>query len=153
MKNTVLRRLLALRAIGAAYARRLWWQLMPLAVVLVCLPYILLFWLLSLSPWMWLLFIPVSIVTGVTVVISIVYYLVIRRVTPRQTAAQREMVQDIITRLDEIQAFAGIPRLVLIIRLVRSIAAPSQDDYLTNIFARADIRSQFSALEKSFSDY
>lgn len=141
---------LALRAIGAGLAMRL---LIPVAVI-AALVFILLFgsalWLTTLSNWWWLLLIPLTSVFCIALAIGFVLFSLIRYVRPTQTDAQRRAVGQFISKLQNIAEIAGTPKFLLLFRVVKSIASPNKNTYLSDLVSNKELAGDFRALQRLF---
>lgn len=142
--------LLAVRAIGAEFARKLWLNTLVTAVIIGTASLALLLWLVSLSSWWWLLAIPVSIFISVAMVVLVVFRLLVSHVRPAQTVEQKHQVSEFIKKIEAVQAFTGTPRFIILFRTVRSIAAPSSESYLQSVFETKNLKKDFSAIVKNF---
>lgn len=147
---TVQSSLLAVRAIGAAFARRLWWTGAIWAFVPSVILIMLLLWLTSLNSWWWLLALPIGIGISVALVLLAIFHLLINHVRPVQTAAQKTQVANFVEKLQFASEITSTPKIIMLFRTVRSIAAPKSDRYLQNIFETKDLKKDFQDISRSF---
>lgn len=144
---------LAVRAIGAEFARGLWWSALITALILSALSIALLLWLVSLSGWWWLLAAPIGIAMSVVTALLIVFHLLIRHVRPKdQTSEQKMLVSSFVNKLRFVSEITGTPKFIMLFRTIRSIAAPKSDTYLQEIFETKNLRKDFQAIAASFKN-
>lgn len=136
----------AIRAIGACYAQQLFWWVAGYFIGAVILIGSGIIWLTTISGWWWLLFLVFMVAACVGAGLLGVFYLLSRYVTPKQTAEQRAAVKQFITKLRATADVVGTPKIILLFRLVRSIAAPSQKNYLQTLC------EQTGSLQKDFAN-
>ncbi len=141
---------LAVRAIGAAFAHKLWWTSTIWAAIITATLIILLLWLTHLSTWWWLLALPIGIGISVAMVMLIIFRLLITYVRPTQTTAQREQVGKFVEKLQFASEITSTPKIIILFRTIRSIAAPRSDNYLQSIFETKDLRKDFQSISRSF---
>ncbi len=143
---------LAIRAVGAELARRLWLPVVVIALVVAVALGVLLGWLVSLDAWWWLLALPIIIGLSVVAVLLTVFFLLIRYVRPQLSQSQKKQVQQFVDKLQLLQEISGTPKFIILFRTVRSIAAPRSDSYLSDLFNTKDLARNFSSIAKSFND-
>ena len=141
---------LAVRAIGAEFARSLWVSSLIGAGVISALLIGLLTWLTSLSNWWWLLAIPFGIAISVAVIILIVFRLLITYVRPEQTAQQTKLVKAFVYKMQSTAEIIGIPKSIMLFRVIRSIAAPKSEPYLQQLLEAPELKKEFQEISKSF---
>ncbi len=143
---------LAIRAVGAELARRLWLPIVVIALMVAVALGVLLGWLVSLDAWWWLLALPIIIGLSVVAVLLTVFFLLIRYVRPQLSQSQKKQVQQFVDKLQLLQEISGTPKFIILFRTVRSIAAPRSDSYLSDLFNTKDLARNFSSIAKSFND-
>ena len=142
---------LAVRAIGSEFARRLWVGVAITALAVMVVAIALLVWLTGYSPWWWLLAVPIGVGLSVGMSILIVFWLLLRRVRPPQTSTQKQQVRQFVDTLSNVSEVAGTPRVILLVRVIRSIAAPRSDPYLENIQRTKNVVQDFLTISKTFA--
>ena len=143
---------LAIRAIGAEFARQLWVSSLIVAIIISSLAVALLLWLSSLSGWWWLLAIPFGISISVMVVLLIVFFLLINHVRPSQTSTQKEQVRLFVDKLRFASEITSTPKVIILFRTIRSIAAPKSDSYLKEIFETKNLKQDFQDIARTFKE-
>lgn len=143
---------LAIRAIGAEYATRLWRSSIYTTIIAAAVSVGLLLWLTSLSSWWWLLAIPIGIGLSVAAGLLAVFRLTIRHVRPKESQTQRELVQAFVSKLETASELVGTPKFIILFRVIRSIAAPRSDSFLGDIVSTKHLKKEFQAICQSFND-
>ncbi len=140
-----------IRSIGAEFAKRLFTPIAIVAGVLSSLLVIGVVLLGTLNAWWLLLLIPVIIVVCVGAGVLTIVWLVIRTVRPPQTKTQRLGVQAFVDKLQRLSETVQIPKIVLLFRIVRDIAAPRKDGFIGSIADdTASLKSDFRELQQLF---
>lgn len=142
---------LAIRAVGAQLALRLYKPTVIGAGVALALLLGGTYWLTTLSPWWWLLFIPLVSISFVLIAVAFVILRLIYYVRPKQNKLQRQAVNQFTDRLQGLADFAGTPKFLILFRVVRSIAAPTKSTYLANLARNKELASDFRKLQKLFT--
>ena len=142
---------LAIRAVGAEYASRLWKSSIYTTIIVSAVSIGVLLWLTSLSTWWWLLAIPVSIGVSVAVGLLAVFRLTIRHVRPKENQTQQELVRAFVNRLETASELIGTPKFIILFRVIRSIAAPRSDSFLGDIVSTKHLKKEFQAISQSFN--
>lgn len=109
------------------------------------------FWLTTFSEWWWLLFIPVVIMLCVGLAIGIVALLLIRYIRPDQTKKQKQAVSQFVDKLQGVADIVGTPKIIILFRVIRSIAAPSKEPYLSDLVANKELVGDFRKLQQLFT--
>lgn len=141
---------LALRAIGAEFATRLFIPVVSIAAIIMALVAGGIWWLTTLSQWWWLLFIPVTSLFCILVGVGFVVFSLIRYIRPPQTNTQKKAVKQFVNRLQTIAEVTGTPKFIVLYRVVQSIAAPSKDAYLFDLIENRTLITEFTELQRSF---
>ena len=141
---------LAVRAIGAEFARGLWLSAFIGALVIATPLVALLSWLTSQNPWWWLLDIPVGIILIVTAVLLVAFHIFIRSVRPAQTPQQKEHVKAFAQKLQFASEISSTPKLFVLFRVIRSIARPTSETYLQNLLETASLQKDFVRIIQLF---
>ena len=142
--------LLAVRAIGAEYANRLWKTILIWASIVGAILIGLLTWLITLSNWWWLLALPVIVALSVAATVLIIFFLLVRYVRPEQSRAQHKKVKKFADKLQFVTEITSTPKVIILFRTVRSIAAPKSDRYLQEIFEAKDLKKDFAEIAGTF---
>ena len=141
---------LAIRAVGTAFVMRLYIPVVVAGSLIFVLLSMGTWWLTTFSPWWWLLFIPLIILFSVAIGIAFVVFSLIRFVRPVQTKTQAQAIKAFINRLQNVAEIVATPKFLILFHVVRSVSAPSQDTYLTNIVQNKELVSDFRAIQRSF---
>lgn len=144
--------ILTVRAIGAALALRLAVPVIIITVIWFAVFFGGTLWLTTLSGWWWLLMIPLTSLFCIALGVGFVFFMLIRHVQPQQTTAQKRAVKEFVDKMQHVAEIAGTPKFLILIRVVRSIAAPTKDTYLSDILQDRQLVSDFKALQRSFRD-
>ena len=142
---------LALRAIGAEFVIRL---CIPIAVIILAGFALLMasaYWLTTFSGWWWLLFIPITSLFIVLCTVGFVVLMLVRFVRPLQTKAQQKAVKQFVDKLQGVAEIVGTPKFIVLFRVVRSIAAPSSNTYLSNLVEDRELAKDFREIQASFN--
>lgn len=143
---------LAVRAIGAEFARQLWVWCLTISLIVSALFIALLMWLTSLSVWWWLLALPIGVGISVVAALLTVFFLLIRYVRPPLNASQKKNIKAFVSQLQFVSEFTSTPKFLLLSRVVRSIAAPKSNRYLQDIFETKNLKKDFQAIVHSFRE-
>lgn len=144
--------LLAVRAIGAEFARQLWIQCL-IGVLVVSIPLgVLLVWLTYHNTWWWLLDVPVALIVAVAVALLAVFHGFVRSVRPRQTAHQQQQVREFVGKLQLASEVTSTPKFIVLFRTIRSLTRPRSNDYLQKIFETKTLHKDFNAIRTSFRE-
>lgn len=135
--------LLTVRAIGALYGKRIWLGVTLTAAALSLVLIALCIWLISLSGWWWILAILVGMAISIASVVLAVFRMVLRSITPTQDQEQKAAVKAFVEKLDFVKELTATPKVVILFRLIRSVAAPSSEKYLEDIFASRRLKDDF----------
>ena len=143
---------LAVRAIGAEFARQLWVSSFIISGITGAIFVALLLWLTSLSAWWWLLALPIGVGLSVAIALLIVFHLLINYVRPVLSSQQKKEVKSFVGRLQFVSEFTSTPKFIILFRVIRSIAAPKSDTYLQDIFETKNLQKDFRSITQSFKD-
>jgi hypothetical protein len=144
---------LAVRAIGAVFARTLWQSTLIAALLISIASIALLVWLVPLSGWWWLLAAPIGIGISVAIALLVIFHLLIRYVQPaNQTLEQKTLIAAFVQKLQFASEITGTPKIIMLFRTIRSIAAPKSDRYLQDIFETKNLRKDFHTIISSFEN-
>jgi hypothetical protein len=144
---------LAVRAVGVEFARRLW-QASLVTTLWLLLGFVLIeWWLVTLSVWWWLFAVVIASGATIALVLLFVFKKTMNHVRPKQTNEQRQMVRTFVDKVQGAADFFGTPKFIILFRVIRSVAAPRSDSYLADIMSTKDLKSDFSAIMKTFRNY
>jgi len=142
---------LAIRSIGVEFANRIFYPIVIAATILAAILVGLALWLTTFSEWWWLLFFPIVIALCVAFGVLTVVKLTIRSVTPDQTKAQKQASKQFVDKLQRLAEVTGTPKIVLLFRIVRDIAAPREDGFITSLATDTlSVKRDFTAIQQSF---
>ena len=141
---------LSVRAIGSRFGVDVWNQVAIVAAITTIVIGVLLGWLVSISGWWWLLVIPVVIALSVVVIVLGVLRLLLNYVNPAQTTEQKQAVKVFVGKIKFVQEFTATPKFIILFRVVRSVAAPSSEKYLEDIFESRNLKKDFETVVKTF---
>ena len=142
---------LALRAVGSQIIMRLYVPVVIGAGIILALLIFGAFWLTTLNAWWWLLFIPITSLFCIASAVAVVIFLLVRFVTPAQTKTQKRAVKQFTDKLQNIADIAGTPKILILFRVARSVAAPSKESYLADLISNKDLVKEFRDLQKLFT--
>ena len=141
---------LAVRAIGAEFAKQLWVWCLIVAFITSALLVTLLIWLTSFSSWWWLLALPIGIGISVAAALLVVFFLLIRYVRPTLRTSQKRDIKTFVAQLQHLSEFTSTPKFIILFRVIRSISAPRTDSYLQDIFETKNLKKDFQSIVSSF---
>lgn len=136
--------LLAVRAIGAVFGKQIWLNVTIITGVIALALIALCAWLVSLSAWWWLLAILVGMAVSIAFVLLFVFRAVLNSIAPKQNPEQKKAVKDFTEKLQFVKELTETPKVVILFRLIRSVAAPSKEKYLESIFETKKLKSDFT---------
>lgn len=142
---------LTIRAIGSQLAMRLYLPAVIAAGIVIALIVAAGLWLTTFSDWWWLLFFPITILVCVVIGIAAVVFFLIRYVRPDQTKVQKRAVGQFVDKLQGVVDVAGTPKFIVLFRVIRSIAAPSKESYLSDIAKNKQLAGDFRELQRLFT--
>lgn len=143
--------LLAIRSIGTEFANRLFYPVIITGIIAAVIVSGLVLWLTTLSSWWWLLFVPVVMAICIGLAVFIIIKLVIRSITPSQTREQKQSAKQFVDKLQTVAEATQTPKVVLLFRIVRDIAAPKESGFIGNLATTTgSLKSDFTDLARSF---
>lgn len=149
MKSSVL----AIRSIGAEFAKRIYIGVAILFVVVAAIVLGTTAWLASLNVWWWLLFAALAIFASIGLGILVVVGFIIKSVTPMQSKAQKAQAKSFVDKLQNLSETAQTPRLILLFRIIRDIARPREQGFISTLSSETtSLKSDFVAFSKTFKD-
>lgn len=141
---------LALRAVGTELAMRLYIPAVLIAAALMTLLVAGTLWLTTFNGWWWLLFVPITVLFGIVFAVATVLLLLIRFVRPQQTKTQKQAVGRFVGKAQGVVDVIGTPKFIILFRVIRSVAAPSKDSYLSEIVSNRELAHDFRQIQRSF---
>lgn len=141
---------LTLRAVGSQLAMRLYVPAVITASVVLALLVFGALWLTTLSEWWWLLFIPITVLFTIVLAVATIIFMLIRYVRPTQTQVQKREVGQFVDKLQGVTDVIGTPKFIILFRVIRSVAAPSKDKYLSNLVKNRELAGDFRELQRLF---
>ena len=142
--------ILAVRAIGSQFGLQIWNQVALIMALVAVISGGLLVWLISMSGWWWVLAVMFGIVFSVAITLMVVFRLLLNYVNPAQTSEQKQIVKAFAEKVQFVQEFVGTPKIIILFRVIRSVAAPSSEKYLENIFESRKLKKDFEGVIEAF---
>jgi len=128
---------LAIRAVSAEFARRVYIPVVCIAGGIALALIILLIWLTTLSGWWWLLLGPVILATLAAIIVALVSGFIIKLVNPTQNKEQRGLVKSLVDEIQKTSEVVQTPKFIILFRLVRDITFPGKKSYINELTATA----------------
>lgn len=122
-----------IRCIGTEFARRLLYPIAIVAGIALTLLVVGVVLLGTLSSWWLLLLIPVVMSLCIVGAVITIIWLTVRLVTPPQTKLQRRAVKVYVDKLQRVSDAVQTPKVILLFRIVRDVAAPRKDGFISSI--------------------
>ncbi len=141
---------LAVRAIGSRFGIILWNQVVTVAVITTIVIGGLLWWLISASSWWWILAIFIGIALSICATLLGIFRILLNYVNPVKTTEQKQATNAFVEKIQFVQEFTSTPKFIILFRIVRSVAAPSSEKYLEEIFESKNLKRDFLAVVKLF---
>lgn len=142
--------LLAVRAIGALFGVRIWLNVTLFAAGIALLLAVLAGWLIAQSAWWWIFAVLLGVALSVSAVILAVFRILLAHITPKQTKEQKQAVKEFVGKLQFAQEVTQTPKVIILFRVIKSVAAPSSEKYLENIFATRTLKRDFERIVSLF---
>ncbi len=143
--------LTVIRSIGAEFAKRLFVPIAILNGIIFTVLVVGIVLLGTLSQWWLLLLFPVVILICIAAGVLGVVWLTIRTVTPVQTKVQKRATKNFVDKLQRVSDAVHTPKIILLFRIVKDIAAPTQNGFIGSIADdTASLRHDFRELQKLF---
>lgn len=151
LKSTIHPTLLAVRSIGAEFARRVYRIVALLVLVISAASMGLTAWLTTFSQWWWLLFALLVIAVSVAFGVLFVVWRVIKSVTPYQSREQRKLVKAFVDKLQRLSETTQTSKFTLLFQIVRDIAAPRENGFIASLSNdTTSLKRDFTALSSTF---
>lgn len=141
----------AIRAVGAAFARR---ALLPFIIIgglLLLLLHIMGGWLITQSAWWWLLEALFIITTLVFIALIVIVHILLRAVAPALSKTQKHHVNDFVDKLERVAEHVQTPQIVIIYYVVRDTLNPRQGSFIESISQDSKtLAPDFARLRREF---
>jgi hypothetical protein len=140
------------RAIGAEFARRIYFPIAIVAAVIAVVLIALFSWLISVDPLWWLLAVPVFIFLLLVAVLLIAARVLFKYIAPRITKQQRQEVSTFVDKLQSVSEVAQTPKFILLFRIARDVIAPRKTTFINSTVQNSmSLKKDFQALKQSLS--
>jgi len=141
----------AIRALAVDFIMRLYG---PVTIVTAGVAALLLafsVWLTSVSNLWWILVTFVTIFTLVLAAIFITLWLIIKKVAPTRTKAQKVQARALVDKMQHLTEVATLPKFFLWFQIARDIVRPSGDGFIASVSNdTTSLHQDFIALRDSF---
>ncbi len=143
---------LALRAVGAEFARRILLPILVIAASILIVALGLSIWLVTLSEWWWFLLAPIIFLTLLFTFSAVIGGLIIRMLEPSQTKKQRSEVKRFVDALQETSEAVQTPKVLLLIRVMKDVVIPGKESYIGKLSSSAlSLKSRLKTIVTLFS--
>lgn len=123
----------ALRAIGSEFAWRIYMPILIITAIITGVFIALNIWLVTLSAWWWLLFIPGLVMAFIVVIIMCAAGVLIRTVRPLQNTKLKHEVNRFVDKIQNLADTAGTPKAFILFRITRDLVSKNEDSYTRRI--------------------
>lgn len=142
---------LAIRAISAEFAQRVYVPVVIIGAVIIVIAIALLTWAVTVSAWWWLLFVPVIFFSLLFALGAVVAWFALRLLRPKQNSAQRSNVRSFVDSIQQASETIATPKVVILFRLVKDMVFPSEKSYVRELSANAtSLKSGLQTIVASF---
>ena len=143
---------LAVRAISSEFARRIYLPLVLTVDGILFAVLVATIWLtIAVSPWWWLLLIPVIVLSLVFIFVSALIGVAIHMLRPTQTKDQRKAVASLVDKLQEVSEVLQTPKFLLLFRLAKDTLLPSKEGFIGKMTSHATtLKPDFQNIIASF---
>lgn len=136
--------ILAMRAVSAEFAFRIYTPLFYSIGIGLILLIGLSVWLVTLSAWWWLLLVPIIVLATLFGVAAIVIRFALIYLRPHQTSAQKATVRRFVDSLQKTSEAIQTPKFIILFRLVKDILFPGKSTYINELSDTAQsLRHEF----------
>ncbi len=143
--------LLAIRAVSAEFARRIFIPTILIAGIVAVAFLAVTIWLVTQNAWWWLLLAPIIIAVSVGIILAVITAYALRFLSPKQTKDQKRSVKLFVDDLQEISEIVQTPKFILLFQLVKDTIFPSQSGLISRVSTHVNsTRPSFSAIVASF---
>jgi len=129
--------LLAVRAVSAEFAQRLFLPVVFIVGGALLILLIVAIWLVTLSAWWWLLLAPLILITVIAIFAAALTRVAIVFLRPYQTIEQRRTVRGFVDALQEGSETIQTPKFMLLFFVVRDVLFPSKQSYISKVSSNA----------------
>jgi hypothetical protein len=140
-----------IRAIGAEFARRV---VRPVAIFGSAVAIVLLIigaWLITLSPWWWILEILILVLFLVFGLLVIIVKIIVGRIEPARTPQQRLAVVAFVDKLERVAENLKTPQIVIVFYVLRDVVRPRPDGFIQAVSQDSKaLAPDFASLRKDF---
>jgi uncharacterized membrane protein YbhN (UPF0104 family) len=142
----------AIRAVTAEFARQFVQSFFWVALgLLVCLVIITVLLAVNISPWWWLLAIPVVILGLAGAVIWLIVRLVLRGISPRLNAGQKTATKQFVTKLQFTKDTIQTPYPLIIFYVIRDIILRRDRGFISEVTEHSrTLKPDFDRLKGMF---
>lgn len=129
---------LAIRAICADFALRLYVQVVVITSVILFILVVACSYLVTvISAWWWLLFAPLILFIVIFIVAAIISRVVIGILKPNQSREQKKLVRQFVDTLQGTSEMVQTPKFILFFRLVKDIIRPNKQNLVSEFTLKA----------------
>jgi hypothetical protein len=142
----------AIRAVTAEFARQFvrpfFWVVLG---IMVCLVIITILLAINISPWWWLLAIPVGMLGIAGAAIWLIVRFILERLSPRLTTEQRAATKGFVTKLQFTKDTIQTPYPLIIFYVIRDIILRRDRGFLSEVTEHSrTLKPDFERLKKLF---
>jgi hypothetical protein len=143
--------LLAIRAVSAEFARRMYVPLVWSSAILLALLLGVLIWLVTISGWWWMALVPVILAALLFALLATLTGIVLTLLRPQQNKAQRLRVTSFVDALQASSETIATPKFIIFFRLLKDIVRPTKQSYVRELSDNATtLRTGFQDIIASF---
>ena len=144
--------ILAIRSIASEVAFRVYWPVLITVASVSVAAIVLMVWLITMSPWWWLLAIPVFSAIILAAVAFAVSYLLLKSVRPRQTRAQKKQVGVFVDKIQRLSEITQTPKFILLFRAIRDVISPQKNGLIGSVVGdTTTLTKDYKAIVASFT--
>ena len=123
----------ALRSIGSEFAQRIYVPIFITVEIVAVILIALNVWLVTISPWWWILFAFFILGTLIATTILVAIGLLIKTVRPLQDKTQSKQVSAFVDKIQSLADIAGTPKIVILFRITNDLVTKKEDSYTRRI--------------------
>lgn len=144
--------LLAVRAVSAEFAQRLFLPVTLAVGGIILALLIIIVWLVTISAWWWLLLAPLILVTVVFIFAVALTQVALVFLKPQQTKEQQRVVRTFVSSLQEATETAQTPKFLLLAYVIRDVLFPTKESFVKKASANAvTLKNGLKSVIASFS--
>jgi MFS family permease len=141
----------AVRAIGAAFARRALLPFIIIGAIVVVGLLVLGGWLTTQSGWWWLLEALFIVMALIFTALVVIVHILLRAVAPTLTKNQKQQVSNFVDKLERVAEHVQTPQLIIIFNVVRDTIHPRQGSFIEEVSRDSkDLAPDFVRLRREF---